>query len=57
MGETVMRNGVEIDLEVVKRIRERILREEDWNHRTHEKSSSAMIELVKKIMEEEMNAY
>lgn len=57
MGEIVEKNEVEVDLDIVKRIKQRILREEDWNQRTKDKTSIEMIELHKKIVEEEINAY
>lgn len=57
MGEIVEKNEIQVDLEVVKRIKQRILREEDWNQRTKSKTPSEMIELHKTIVEEEVNAY
>lgn len=57
MGEIVIRNGEEINLEVARIIKKRILREEDWNQRTRRKLDSEMIDLDKKIVEEEVNAY
>ena len=57
MNKIEMRNGIEIDVSVAERIKQRVLREEDWNQRTNEKTTSEMVKLHMKILEEEVNAY
>lgn len=55
--ENVIRNEVEIDLNVINRIKQKILFEEEINCRTHATDDSTMIKRDMKILEDEVNAY
>ena len=56
MGEYVERNGVQIDVEVAKRIKTKILRAEQLNHRTRELDDKSLIAEHLKVLQGEVKA-
>lgn len=55
--EKVIRNGIEIDVDLALEIEREILFYERINARTKELSEPKMVEKNKKILEDKLNAY
>lgn len=53
----IVRNDVEIELDIIQRARQKILLEEEANCRTKEYDDAGMIKRDMKILEDEVNAY
>lgn len=48
---------IEIDYEIIERLKKNIIKKENENLRTREKSDSKMVDWIKDQIEEEVNAF
>lgn len=50
-------NGIEIDTEKVRRMLSKLIVREKTNLKTREKSDAQMVQMIKKMIEEEVECY
>jgi hypothetical protein len=50
-------DGVEIDIEKVDRMLKRLIMREKTNLKTREKTDAQMVQMIKKLIEEEVECY